>query len=182
MFTKVRRGGILGLALAALLLGLSGCGAQYPSINAGVGDVPESVQIAIHLVLPQGGNPVVTLTNPSRVLHLYNTVLQLPYRRKTRYAQPIWGPVIRYLPAPGKSHADSQRRALWMRTRFDPGGGAGAAGEARLLVRARSGHLSGRSGSSPNQLAILHRTELDQLPETALLTSARPWKICIRPS
>ena len=173
MFTKVRRGCILALALAALLLGVSGCGAQYPSVNAGVGDVPESVQIAIHLVLPQGENPVVTLTNPSRVLHLYNTLLQLPDLAENSICPADMGPsytltflyqgfhmltasaerygceTVSILGVEQERHAN---QVFWSELDQDISLASPAA--------------------SPNQLAILHRTELDQLPETALLTSA----------
>jgi hypothetical protein len=173
VFTKVRRGCIPGLALAVLLLGVSGCGAQYPSVNVGVGDVPESVQIAIHLVLPQGGNPVVTLTNPSRVLHLYNTVLQLPDLAENSICPADMGPsyTLTFL-----HQGFHMLTASAERYGCEPVSILGVEQERQAnqdFWSELDQDISLASpAASPNQLAILHRTELDQLPETALLTSA----------
>lgn len=70
MFTRYLRALLPGLALAVLLIGLSGCGSQAAA--------PDRVQIASHLVDPQVTKPTVILTDASLVQQLYTTVVALP--------------------------------------------------------------------------------------------------------
>src|SRR5436309_3196564 len=67
MITKHIRAFLPSMALAALLAGLSGlsglsgCGWQPASSQAGTRNAPDRVQIAIHVLDPQVGEPVATL-------------------------------------------------------------------------------------------------------------------------
>ena len=65
MVTKHRQAFLLCLALAVLLAGLSGCGGPPASSQAGTRNVPDQVQIAIHVFDLQVGKTVVILTDVS---------------------------------------------------------------------------------------------------------------------
>ena len=77
MFTKQLRAFLPGLALTALLVGLSGCGWQPASSQAGASNAPDRAQIAIHVLDPEVGKPIVTLTDVSLVRQLYTKVVAL---------------------------------------------------------------------------------------------------------
>jgi hypothetical protein len=170
---KLLKSCMLVLALAALLAGVTGCGVQGPTLYGGVGPVPDSVQIAIHLLRPPGESPVVTLTNPSLVQHLYNTVAQLPDLPENAICPADMGPSYtltflrggerlrtvtagRYgcevVSIVGVEQERQANQAFWSELDQD-------ISLASPIAR-------------PEQLAILHRVQLDQSPETALLTSA----------
>ena len=170
---KLQRSCVLGLVLAALLAGVAGCGAQYPSVNGGVGPVPDSVQIAIHLVLPQGGNPVVTLTNPSAAQRLYTTMLQLPDLAENSICSADIGPSYTLTFLHQGNHlitATAQRYGC--ETVSILGVEQERQANQDFWSELDQDISLASPAASPNQLAILHRTELDLLPETALLTSA----------
>jgi len=65
------------LALAMLLLGLSGCGWSPASSQADARNTPDRLQITIHPLEPEVGKPAVTLTDISLVRQMYTTVVGL---------------------------------------------------------------------------------------------------------
>jgi hypothetical protein len=82
MFLKRRRAYLPGLALAAYLILLSGCGWKTPSgqtSQAAPSKAQDQVRITLHLLIPPNKRePVVTLTDASLVHQLYTTVVALP--------------------------------------------------------------------------------------------------------
>jgi hypothetical protein len=167
----------LGLILAALLTALSGCTGGQPSTSlVGVGtNAPDQVQITIHLLQPPGGNnPQITLTDVPRVQQLYSSVVGLP---------PLADDAV--CPA-NKSLSYTLtflRQGNVVTTVNADSSGCGTALVAgdKLLRQASQAFWSRlehdislvtSAARPPEQLAILHRLRLDQLPQTALFASA----------
>jgi len=120
MITKHIRAFLPSMALAALLAGLSGlsglsgCGWQPASSQAGTRNAPDRVQIAIHVLDPQVGKPVVTLTDVSLVRQLYTTVVALsPLPQNSACTQEL-GPSYTLTFLQGGKTLNGYRAALWM--------------------------------------------------------------------
>jgi hypothetical protein len=176
MAAKQTRRLVLGLALAAVFTIGSGCAGEQPSTSpVGAGrNAPDRVQIMIHLLQPPGGNnPVVTLTDVSRVQQLYSSVVGLPplsdnavcpTNRSLSYTLTFLreGDVLTTVSADssgcgtvsiaGDKPDRQANQAFWSQLEHDI-------------------TLAASAARPPDQLAILHRSQLDQPPQTALLTS-----------
>ncbi len=178
MITKHIRAFLPGLALAALLAGLSGlsglsgCGWQPASSQAGTRNAPDRLQIAIHVLDPQVGKPVVTLTDVSLVRQLYTTVVALsPLPQNSACTQEL-GPsyTLTFLQG-GKTltTATAQRYGC---------GRVSLAGEKQdrqanqdFWSQLNQAIYQATPVARPEQLAILHTLQLDKPPQTARITS-----------
>jgi hypothetical protein len=180
MFTRQIRAFLPVLALTALLAGLSGCGWQSDPSQVGAKQVPtnnilDSVQIVMSLLGPgpQGKQVTLTLKGVSQVRKLYTAIVGLPLLPQNTpctadagpsYALTFWqgGKVLTTATAQrfgcgvvtlsGEKQDRRANQAFW--SQFDQ-----AVYDATPIAQ-------------PQQLAILHTVQLDQLPQTAQITSA----------
>jgi hypothetical protein len=172
MFTKQIRAFLPGLALAALLVGLSGCGGPPASSQAGASNAPDRVQIAIHVLDPEVGKPIVTLTDVSLVRQLFTTVVALSPLPQNLVCTMELGPsyTLTFLQG-GKTltTATAQRYGC---------GRVSIAGEKQdrranqdFWSQLNQAISQATPVARPEQLAILHTVQLDQPPQTAQITS-----------
>ena len=174
MFTRQIRTFLPSLALAVLLAGLSGCGQQPASFQAGVGNALDRVQIVASIPGLQGGKPAVTLTlmDVSLTQQLYSTIVALSPLPQNAACTADFGPSYTLTFLQGEktlTTATAQRYGC---------GRVSLQGETQDR-RASQGFWSqldqaiyqATPVAKPERLAILHTLQLDQLPQTAQITS-----------
>lgn len=172
MFIEQKRAFLACLVLIMLLAGLSGCGWQTASSHASVESGPDRVQIAIHALDSQVGKPVVTLTDISRVRQLYATLLALAPLPQNIGCTADFGPsyTLSFLEE-GKTLATATAERYGCRP-------VSLAGEKqdRETTQAFWSQLDqaiyqATPVARPEQLAILHTVQPDQLSQTAQIAS-----------
>ena len=172
MFTKHIRTFLPGLALAALLAGLSGCGWHPASSQTGASHAPDRVQIAIHVLDPKVGQPVETLTDVALVRQLYTTLLALSPLPQNLACTAELGPSYTLTFLQGGetlTTANAQRYGC---------GRVALAGEQQdrgatqqFWTQLDQAIFQATPVASPQQLAIQRMLQLDQPPQTAQITS-----------
>lgn len=172
MVTKHRRAFLPCLALAVLLAGLSGCGGPPASSQAGTRNAPDRVQIAIHVLDPQVGELVVTLTDVSLVRQLYTTVVALsPLPQNSTCTQEL-GPsyTLTFLQG-GKTLTTATAQRYGCRRVSLAGEKQDRQANQDFWSQLNQAIYQATPVARPEQLALLHTLQLDQPPATAQMTS-----------
>ena len=172
MFTTQRSRFLPGLALAMLLVAVCGCGRPNSPPQIGAGDAPDRVQIAIHPISPQPEHPVVTLTDSLLVRGLYSTIAALPILPENISCVADMGPsyVLTFLKQ-GKLLARVTALRYGCGNVIIGGDNQDRGANEKFWSQLDQAIFEATPIAEPGRLAILHRLQLDQPPETALLTS-----------
>lgn len=172
MFTKHIRTFLSGLALAVLLVGLSGCGGHPTSSQASARNTPDRVQIAIHVLDPAGGKPVVTLTDVSLVRQLYATVVALsPLPQNSACTQELGPSYTLTFQQEGKTLTTATAQHYGCRRVSLAGEKQNRQANQDFWSQLDQAIYQATPVARPVQLALLHTLQLDQPPQAAQITS-----------
>ena len=171
MVTKHIRAVLPGLALAALLIGLNGCGWRQAPAQ---GSALDHLHIAIYIPGPNAVKPVAVLTfaDASRVQHLYTTMLALPLLPPNMPCTAEAGPsyTLTFLQAGRTSTTASVQRFGCGRVSI-PGEVQARRTNHDFWSQLDQAIYQATPIARPQRLAILQTSRLDRSPQTAQITS-----------
>lgn len=171
MFIKQIRALLPALALAALLAGLSSCGWQAASSQAGASNTPDRAQIAIHTFEPDAGKPVLTLTDISLVRQLYTTLTALSPLPADAACTADLGPSYTLtFQQDGKTLTTATAQYYGCGRVSLSGEKQDRRASQNFWSQLNQAISQATPPARPTQLAILHTSRLDQPPQTAQIT------------